>query len=77
MAVRAVSASTWAFHSRLADAVIDIYETSIRENNAIPRIGQEGELKGVTVFLASDDADYITGTALLVDGGFRFRGASE
>ena len=25
------------------------------------------------VFLASDDADYITGTSLLVDGGFQFR----
>ena len=28
------------FHSRLADAVIDIYEGSIRENNVIPRVGR-------------------------------------
>src|SRR4029079_14187587 len=39
------------FHSRLADAVIDIYERSIQESNPIPRVGEEGELKGVAVFL--------------------------
>lgn len=57
------------FHSRLADAVIDIYERSIQENNVIPRIGIEGELKGVTVFLASDASSYITGQTIAVDGG--------
>jgi NAD(P)-dependent dehydrogenase (short-subunit alcohol dehydrogenase family) len=57
------------FHSRLADAVIDIYERSIQENNVIPRVGAEGELKGVTVFLASDASSYITGQTIAVDGG--------
>ena len=57
------------FHSRLADAVIDIYERSIQENNAIPRIGEEGELKGVAVFLAVDASSYITGQTIVVDGG--------
>lgn len=57
------------FHSRLADAVIDIYERSIQETNAIPRIGAEGELKGAAVFLASDASSYITGQTIIVDGG--------
>lgn len=57
------------FHSRLADAVIDIYERSIQENNVIPRIGKEGELKGTVVFLASDASSYITGQTIAVDGG--------
>jgi glucose 1-dehydrogenase len=41
------------------------------------RLGTPADIGKAAVFLASDDADYITGTALLVDGGFRFRGASE
>lgn len=57
------------FHSRLADAVIDIYERSIQENNVIPRVGNEGELKGITVFLASEASSYITGQTIAVDGG--------
>jgi NAD(P)-dependent dehydrogenase (short-subunit alcohol dehydrogenase family) len=57
------------FHSRLADSVIDIYERSIQESNAIPRIGAEGELKGAAVFLASDASSYITGQTIVVDGG--------
>ena len=57
------------FHSRLADSVIDIYERSIQENNVIPRVGKEGELKGVAVFLASDASSYVTGQTIAVDGG--------
>jgi NAD(P)-dependent dehydrogenase (short-subunit alcohol dehydrogenase family) len=57
------------FHSRLADKVIDLYERSIQENNVIPRVGEEGELKGVTVFLASDASSYVTGQTIVVDGG--------
>jgi len=41
------------------------------------RLGTPADIGKAAVFLASDDADYITGTALLVDGGFRFRAASE
>ncbi len=57
------------FHSRLADPVIDIYERSIQENNVIPRVGEEGELKGVAVFLAADASSYMTGQTIVVDGG--------
>ncbi|HVF47702.1 MAG TPA: glucose 1-dehydrogenase [Pyrinomonadaceae bacterium] len=57
------------FHSRLADAVIDLYERSIQEDNVIPRVGNEGELKGTIVFLASDASSYITGQTIAVDGG--------
>jgi glucose 1-dehydrogenase len=41
------------------------------------RLGTPADVGKAAVFLASDDADYITGSTLLVDGGFRFRGATE
>src|ERR671917_267717 len=57
------------FHSRLADAVIEQAEASIKARSPIPRVGMEGELKGVAVFLASDASNYVTGQTIVVDGG--------
>jgi len=33
------------------------------------RLGQPGDLKGVVVFLASGESDYMTGQAVNLDGG--------
>ena len=33
------------------------------------RIGAPGELKGVTLFLASEASSYITGQTIVIDGG--------
>jgi gluconate 5-dehydrogenase len=57
------------FRSRLADPVLPFVEPSIKATSPIPRIGAEGELKGVCVFLASDASNYITGQTIVVDGG--------
>ena len=57
------------FHSRLADPVLHLAEPSIKETCPIPRVGREGELKGVCVFLAADASNYITGQTIVVDGG--------
>ena len=38
--------------------------------HALGRIGQPAEVARLVVFLASDDAAFITGAALTVDGGF-------
>jgi glucose 1-dehydrogenase len=40
------------------------------------RLGTPEDIGKAAAFLASDDADYVTGTALLVDGGFWLRGAT-
>jgi glucose 1-dehydrogenase len=39
------------------------------------RLGTPADIGRAAVFLASDDADYITGSDLVVDGGFALRGA--
>jgi 3-oxoacyl-[acyl-carrier protein] reductase len=39
------------------------------EQQAIKRLGQPADITGAVVFLASDDAAFITGQAIVVDGG--------
>lgn len=41
------------------------------------RLGQPEDIGKAAVFLCSDDADYVTGVSLVVDGGFWMRGADE
>ena len=43
----------------------------VLEKIALKRAGRPEEIGRVAVFLASDDASYVTGQSLYVDGGFR------
>lgn len=45
----------------------------LRTYSAIPRMGDDHELDGALLLLASDAGSYITGHSLLVDGGFTAR----
>ena len=40
----------------------------------IPRPGTGEDIAGMALYLASDDAEWVTGTAMVVDGGFVARG---
>ncbi len=47
-------------------ADVAAYDTS---RTPLKRLGVAGDITGTAVFLASDDADFITGEIILVDGG--------
>ena len=51
--------------------IIDAYHDAIPLN----RYGQEDEIANATYFLATNQASYITGQVLAVDGGFEATGA--
>jgi glucose 1-dehydrogenase len=42
---------------------------ALLENIPLGRLGQVNDVAGVAAFLASSDADYITGTTIVIDGG--------
>jgi NAD(P)-dependent dehydrogenase (short-subunit alcohol dehydrogenase family) len=42
----------------------------------IPKVGSGDDIAGMALYLASDDAEWVTGTAMVVDGGFVASGAS-
>jgi NAD(P)-dependent dehydrogenase (short-subunit alcohol dehydrogenase family) len=48
-------------------------ERAIGALHALGRIGEPSEIAGVVAFLASDDASFVTGTAVHVDGGLSAR----
>jgi gluconate 5-dehydrogenase len=57
------------FPTRMTASLVRTVEDRMRALTPFNRLGQEGELKGAVVFLASPAADFITGQVLNVDGG--------
>jgi NAD(P)-dependent dehydrogenase (short-subunit alcohol dehydrogenase family) len=43
----------------------------------LPRVGHPDDIAGAVAFLVSDDASWITGQTLVVDGGFSINGGPE
>ena len=60
------------FYTELTTAVLDTEQFQAFANSHVPmkRYGKEGELNAAAIFLASDEASYVTGVALPVDGGY-------
>lgn len=57
------------FPTNMSEVVIERNKESLRKRIPLGRFGNEQDLKGAAVFLASDASDFVTGHVLVVDGG--------
>ena len=70
-----ITVNTIAPGFTLTDASLAIMEDAATygvSSRAIPRASQPHDIVGTALFLASKDADYITGQTIVVDGGKQF-----
>ena len=60
------------FYTELTTDVLDTpdFQQFAHEHVPMKRYGNEGELNGAAIFLASEEASYVTGVILPVDGGY-------
>ena len=47
-----------------------MFQQFAKSHVPMKRYGKEGELNAAAIFLASDEASYVTGVILPVDGGY-------
>lgn len=63
--------------ARWGDSSAEDRKAVLLERTALRRIGEPREVAGAVSFLISDDAGFVTGTVLVVDGGATARLGSE
>jgi NAD(P)-dependent dehydrogenase (short-subunit alcohol dehydrogenase family) len=57
------------FQSKMMRATLERFGDSIASTNPLGRIGCDEDMAGISIFLASRAAAYVTGTVIPVDGG--------
>lgn len=67
--VRVNAVAPFFFVTRMTKEVAEKSGKELTEHVPMGRLGREGELKGVVIFLASEASSYITGQVINLDGG--------
>jgi 3-oxoacyl-[acyl-carrier protein] reductase len=71
--IRVNAAAPGMIRTKLSRAVLDadpeLAQSYLRDKIPMARFGEAAEVAAVVAFLASEDASYVTGHALVVDGG--------
>jgi 3-oxoacyl-[acyl-carrier protein] reductase len=67
--VRANVVAPGYVHSQLTDVLPEEITAMMLQNTALGRLGDAEDVAGAVRFLCSDDAAFVTGVVLLVDGG--------
>jgi gluconate 5-dehydrogenase len=67
--IRVNAIAPFFFRTRMAKGVIERAESVMIQHVPMGRLANEGEMKGLAVFLASQASSYITGQVFNIDGG--------
>lgn len=63
------------FPSKMTKSMLDQVQPMIEKANPLRRIGKEGDMGGIAVFLASEAGSFLNGAVIPVDGGMHLMSA--
>jgi len=54
----------------MLEGMPDDYVDAVIQANPVKRVGEPHEIADLALFLASDESKFITGTEIVIDGGY-------